>query len=272
MKGQIGQEETSQDYILKLTEVGKELFRVLKNTGSMWFNIGDSYYNKELLLIPSRLALAYRELGFILRNKIVWYKTNHMPESVKDRFTRTYEPLFFFTKTKNYYFDLDGVRVKHKTKARWGKNITYSDLPNPHTGLALTKHDKAVDRTNRSYTDSLHKRDYHPLGKNPGDLWQIPTKPYKGAHFAVFPETLCYNPIIAGSPKFGLVLDPFLGSGTTMVVSKKYSRSCIGIELNPEYIGLVKERMNWKLQTLDSIDYIETRIPATKKKRSNKFK
>ena len=206
-------------------------------------------YQKCLMLQNYRFILrCVDELGLILRNIIIWYKPNHMPSSVKDRFTNAYEPIFMLVKSKKYWFDLDAVRVPHKEvsieRAKRGvsSNHKYVNLPHYGGGGGINK-----PRLNIKYLKKIgavqHREDIdgivvplHPLGKNPGDLWEIPTQPFKGSHFAVFPEKLVEPMIKAGCPKQGIVLDPFCGSGTTGVVAQKLGRKFIGIDLNKDYL------------------------------------
>jgi DNA modification methylase len=238
------------------------------------------------------------EQGWILRNSIVWYKPNHLPESCKDRFTRAYENVFMLVKNKRYYFNLDAVRepLKSSTVERieqWIRNEEdlkdFSKLkpsagnPNPqyvlqrlvhkfnirvreakkgHFGKIgvraseeemkkydnqgkLTKHDIAVGRIgNFSYTDSLHEVPYNILGKNPGDVWVINTEPFPEAHFATFPTELVRRCIKAGCPENGIVLDPFVGSGTTIKVAIEERRNCIGIDIVEDYCKMTIRRCN----------------------------
>ena len=269
-KGQLGFEPSYEMYIGHLMLVTKELKRVLKKTGTMFWNMGDSYASsggpsrhfgysdpkwakvrngsfeeptafdqgiepKSLMMLPERFAIRMIDDGWALRNKLIWYSRNKMPEPVKDRFSRKWEFVYFFTKSKRYYFDLDAIRVpwsdarisdieraKQKHKGYSGKfsTITASGLK----GQPVGNPDK---------------------GKNPGDMLSIVTKSHKFIHHAVYPETLVEPLIKAGCPKDGVVLDPFAGSGTTGVVAKKLGRSSILIEISGEYCKIIKERMNW---------------------------
>ena len=267
---QLGWEPTLDQYISKIINITNELKRVLKPTGTMFWNHGDCYKNKCFSLQNYQIALRMVEQGWLLRNILVWHKPNHMPSSVKDRFTPSYEPIFFFVKTPTYYFDLDSIRLPHKTDFRKFKlkdemrsktlinpNETGARLPpepgepnafhslGKNPGDILTKHDEAVNRTNRSYLDSLHEKAYSEAGKNPGDYFQISTTPCPDAHFAVFPEGLVKPFIDVGCPKEGLVLDPFAGSGTVLKVSKDLGRNAIGIELNKDYCDIIRKRVGF---------------------------
>jgi len=239
----------------------KELKRVLKKSGVIFWNHGDCYggvkfgktdkkvsdyvkdsqknlrkiaprYSKCMMLQNYRFILrCIDELGLILRNIIIWYKPNHMPSSVKDRFTSAYEPVFMLVKSRKYWFDLDAVRIPHKSKPDFSRVVkTNSKAKNIpwYGGQVRNNHD-------------IHTS-YHPIGKNPGDLWIIPTQPFSDSHFAVFPEKLVEPMIKAGCPQEGLVLDPFAGSGTTNIVAEKLGRNSIGIEINSDYVAIIKKR------------------------------
>lgn len=238
---QIGQEETVEEYIRRLVDVFREVRRVLKNDGTLWLNIGDSYaanrtYQaqigckpKDMIGIPWMLAFALRADGWYLRQDIIWAKPNPMPESVKDRCTKSHEYIFLLSKNKKYYFDSDAIKeaVAETSKVRLSQNIAEQHgsyrVPGKTNGPM-----KAVGGTST---------------RNKRDVWIIPTKPFKGAHFAVFPEKLVEPCVLAGCPKGGTVLDPFAGSGTTGVVAKNLGRNFIGIELNQDYIYLAEQRI-----------------------------
>jgi len=269
--GQLGLEPTLDMYTEHLLEITAELKRVLKPTGVMFWNHGDCYGgsgcgkgdyrnnnkrslsnpnlycekpNPQLKLTQKCMALQnYRlilrmvdEQGWILRNIIIWYKPNHMPESVKDRFTNAYEPVFMLTKKKRYYFDLDAVRIPHKLDFGLPKRAT----PN------RKKWEGMQPISNHSgYYGPEGELLVNPLGKNPGDMWAIPTQPFPDAHFATFPEKLVEPMIKSTCPQGGIVLDPFAGSGTTCLVAKKLGRHYIGIDLNPEYCKMARKRLNF---------------------------
>jgi site-specific DNA-methyltransferase (cytosine-N4-specific) len=232
-RGQLGLEPTPQLYIQHLVSIFDEVKRVLKKTGTCWVNIGDTYggttqFAKSLVQIPSRFAIAMTDAGWILRNEIVWHKPNCMPSSVKDRFTVDFEKLFFFVKSKRYYFEQqfepmsEASVSRYKYKFGGTKNEAIKETDNPTYVVGM-----------RSPTDGRNKR----------TVWTITTKAYKGAHFAVFPPELVETPIKAGCPPGGVVLDPFGGSGTTAAVAKQLGRNSIMIELNPNYIPLMEERV-----------------------------
>ena len=303
--GQLGLEPTYQMYLGHLLMVTRELKRVLKETGTLFWNMGDSYAgkmgkrqgwndnelsytreealengtsfylgadygnipNKSLMMIPERFAIGMIDQGWILRNKIIWRKLNGMPSSVHDRFSNKWEYIFFFVQSKKYYFDLDAVRKPLADPDRMlrgvsGKRLSSQEaidafLGNPPKGINKPrpnirqkyerdrpniKHDLAVNRKG-SYDDPLHIKAYNPAGANPGDVLDIPTRPHKFAHFAVYPETLIEPLIKAGCPEGGTVLDPFAGSGTTGIVAQRLKRNAILIEISSEYIKIINERI-----------------------------
>lgn len=257
--GQLGQENTPEEYIENLVVTFRELKRILKDTGSLYLNLGDVYIKadgkrekfwqkpKQLALIPSRVAAALQEDGWILRNDVCWHKTNGLPSSVKDRLTNRWEHIFHFVKQRKYYYNLDAIRepLKESTIRRVKNRIKLQDK----TGKPITQKSKYFNRSGKQYGFSgfLSGRSLGYMlggkGKNPGDVWQIPIKPFSGLHFAVYPEELCVKPILSSCPPEGIVFDPFAGSGTTLVVAKKLGRHFIGCDLNPAYVKLAKQRL-----------------------------
>ena len=261
-ENQIGQENTPEEFIDQLVNVFKEVRNVLTDDGTLWVNLGDSYYNyrpgkgqsypkqsvsktnqdlptqcnkrgnkldglkeKDLIGIPWMFAFAMRSDGWYLRQDIIWHKPNPMPESVKDRCTKSHEYIFLLSKNKKYYYDNEAI--KEPVKQDWGtRNRTNGKYHNsgsglsPHSGLT-----KSYDR------------------KNKRDVWSITNKPYKGSHFAVFPPDLITPCILAGSEKGDIILDPFMGSGTTAMVAKQLGRDYIGCELHEEYGNLIDQRV-----------------------------
>jgi site-specific DNA-methyltransferase (adenine-specific) len=243
---QLGLESTFQEYINKLCGIFDEVKRVLREDGTCWVNLGDTYTSKCLLQIPSRFAIQMTDRGWILRNEIIWYKPNCMPASVKDRFTVDFEKVFFFVKNKKYWFETQYENCKFMEV--WSrKGGTSSDSPynknNPRR-CGLTKIEIAQNRKGASYQDPLHTKPINEQGRNKRCVWKVNTKPYKEAHFATFPETLVEPMIKAGCPVGGTVLDPFCGAGTTGLVAKKQNKNFIGIELNPEYVEIAKKRID----------------------------
>ena len=253
---QLGLEKTFNEYIDKLCTIFDEVMRVLKPTGTCWVNLGDTYggmgdkgkwkdpkykngrngqtvavnrtaTKKSLCQIPSRFAIEMCNRGWILRNEIIWHKPNCMPSSAKDRFTVDFEKLFFFTKNKKYYFE---TQMEKAVANRWGG----------HKPINL---DNSKDKDNQ-FGGLSRERDMMPEERNKRCVWKVNTKPYKEAHFAVYPEALIESPIKAGCPSGGVVLDSFIGSGTTAAVAKRLGRRYIGIELNPEYVPLIERRLD----------------------------
>ena len=187
-------------------------------------------------MIPERLAWSLIEDGWIMRNKIIWYKPNGMPSSVKDRFSNKWEYLFMFSKNKKYYFDLDAVREP------------FADVSIRRAEYEIRRVDDGRDVSSLGYKSDHYGMParyvrLHEDGKNPGDVFEIPTQPFPEAHFAVFPEKLCEKPIKAGCPEGGTVLDPFCGAGTTCYVAKEMGRKYIGIDIKAEYVQLTDKRL-----------------------------
>jgi DNA modification methylase len=249
---QIGLEDTPEEYIDRLVGVFMEVYRVLKPTGTLWINIGDSYWSgkgytrptdkkhefikpKDLIGIPWILAFALRREGWYLRQDIIWHKPNAMPESVKDRCGKSHEYIFLLSKSANYYFDKEAIQIPAK--------------PNMNPAAYRIGGNK---RTEVDTTDPIYRRNtdrtFTPTEKvNKRDVWSVPTKPNKENHFAVFPDTLIVDCIKAGCPEGGVVLDPFMGSGTTAIVARKLYRNYIGFELNPEYVAISNDKINREL-------------------------
>lgn len=265
---QIGLESSIEAYLERLLAVFDEVRRVLKSAGTCWVNFGDTYANKtkgghrnkpqgnmydsltkratfpklradltvpakSLCLIPSRFALQMIERGWILRNEIIWHKPNAMPQSVRDRFSVDFEKLFFFVKERKYYFEQQ-----------------YEAVKNPERLTRRLLDPRKIHKRAKSYWFSLRPKESEEQrrrilkrGRNKRSVWTIGTTNFAGNHFAVYPERLVETPIRAGCPEDGIVLDPFLGSGTTAVVARRLGRRFIGIELNPEYVRLAGERI-----------------------------
>lgn len=241
-RGQIGLEQTPQEYIVRLTKVFDEVKRVLADDGTLWLNIGDTYANKpyksvkpkDLIGIPWMLAFALRERGWYLRSDIIWNKTNALPEAVKDRPAKCYEHIFLFAKSPKYYFDYEAIQQPIKavtaeryTRGRSGKT-KYSGSPPVQN----------IDMNTAAITDERRKM------RRCKDVWEVSTNTYKmDEHFAMFPEKLIEPCILAGSREGGVVLDPFFGSGTTGAVAKRLGREYIGIDINPRYIEKAEMRI-----------------------------
>ena len=257
---QIGQEQSPEEFIDELVKVFREVRNVLTDDGTCWVNLGDSYYNyrkdgcipkqtfsanrqdlpkttprrsnklvgykdKDLIGIPWMFAFAMRADGWYLRQDIIWHKPNPMPESVKDRCTKAHEYIFLFSKSKYYHYDNEAIKEPAKD---WGtRDRTNGKYHNPGTGL--TPH--------TGLTKSYEK-------KNKRSVWTVNKKPYKGAHFATYPPELIEPCILSGSEKGDIVLDPFMGSGTTAAVAKSLGRDYIGCELHENYGDLIKKRVS----------------------------
>ena len=240
--GQIGLEETPQEYVDRLVNVFREVRRVLRDDGTLWLNLGDSYCDstrfecfglkpKDIMGIPWRVAFALQADGWYLRQDIIWHKPNPMPESVKDRCTKAHEYIFLLSKSKNYYFDANAIAEKaiHAEKTR----------------NALSNNSKAVKFNFNNYTEQgANKRGYRVRHiKNRRSVWTISTSQTTEAHFAVFPLKLARLCILAGCPLYGNVLDPFGGSGTTALVALQENRNATLIEINPVYAKLAEKKL-----------------------------
>ena len=270
---QLGLEETVEEYVSNLVELFELIKGKLKDDGTVWLNLGDSYSshkdcksvgqtlakgtsredahiiekgksvsrnskllkqqglkNKDLIGVPWRVAFALQSAGWYLRQDIIWAKPNPMPESVTDRCTKSHEYVFLLTKNARYYFDNKAIKepVSEGTVKRLLQKTLATQKGSSRVPFKTNGNMKAVGDT-----DLRNKR----------DVWTITTKPFKGAHFAVMPEALVEPCILAGSKVGDLVLDPFAGSGTVGVVSKRYKRNFIGIELNPDYVKIAEERI-----------------------------
>lgn len=282
--GQLGREPSVSEYVANLRTVLRLIRAVLKPTGSLWLNLGDAYTRGRrfevpvgsLMLAPQRVALALADDGWIVRNIVVWRKPNPLPQSATDRLSPTYEVVIFATKSRRYFFDLDAIRVPHRSARR--------------ARLAIRERGRRYQGGN----DGLGKmkaegRVGNPRGKNPGDVWTVPTAADRHGHQATFPEALVERPIFATCPERicvqcdsawmrptrivsrrtsegmrhrrevgelrrcdcfapvrpGVVLDPFMGTGTTALVAERLNRDWLGIELNPTFIELAEDRLRW---------------------------
>ena len=247
--GQIGLEATPDEYVCGLVAVFLEVRRVLRNDGTLWLNIGDSYCApgggfkpdapsnsgfkpKDLIGIPWMLAFALRADGWFLRQDIIWSKPNPTPESVTDRCTKAHEYLFLLSKSARYYFDADAI-AEQSTYA--GKIVVLGDK-SLSRGQATGNNVKA---SGNGLADSVVVSET----RNKRDVWTIATQPYPEAHFATFPPALVEPCILAGCPVGGTVLDPFAGAGTTGLVADRLGRNAILIELNPEYAAMAHRRI-----------------------------
>ena len=220
---QLGMEDTPEEFVNNLVEVFREVKRVLRDDGTVWLNLGDSFLNKQLGCIPFKLAIALQQDNWILRQDIIWHKPNPMVESVRDRCTKAHEYIFLLSKSPKYYFDNEAIKEDAK----------FPDGPNTPKSI------KAVDGV---YSKNLQKIRANPKRNKPS-VWTVTTKPFKGAHFATFPMDLIEPCVLAGCPEGGTVLDPFGGSGTTGIVASNHNRKAVLIELNTEYIEIAKQRI-----------------------------
>jgi len=269
VEGQIGLEPTPEEYVEKLVRVFREVRRVLRDDGTLWLNLGDSYSAhpgqrkgtdkagskqqskrgstgspshsvgglkpKDLIGIPWRVAFALQEDGWYLRQDIIWHKPNPMPESVTDRCTKSHEYIFLLSKSGRYFYDADAIREPHKAESI--TRAKRNSHPNELRAIAFPGGNPSV-RDRGEGTIQLAAN-----GRNKRSVWTVPTKPYKGAHFATFPPALIEPCILAGCPVGGTVLDPFGGSGTTGMVAKQNNRHAILIELNQKYVDLQHNRV-----------------------------
>ena len=263
--GQLGMEETPGEFVQNLVEVFRAVRGVLRDDGTLWLNLGDSYAGyhgnkqvpdgdapsnkagytenmrastvgmgslkpKDLIGIPWRVAMALQSDGWYLRQDIIWHKPNPMPESVTDRCTKAHEYLFLLSKSARYYYDHEAIKDP----------ATQAFIKNGRKCKSDPMWEDSKKGDNRG---SLHNQGNGNLTRNRHSVWTIPTKPYAKAHFAVFPEKLIEPCILAGSPEGGIVLDPFMGSGTTAAVAFENGRQYLGCELNLEYKALQDERI-----------------------------
>jgi len=242
--GQIGLEKTPAEYVAALVEVFEGVRALLADDGVLWLNLGDSYGDKQLLGMPWRVAFALQEAGWYLRQDVIWHKPNPMPESVTDRCTKAHEYLFLLTKSERYYWDAEAMK-----EDAVGQNL--HDLTGPGyaaPGQAPNTGNRKALRTDiesrhRSQIKGGQSLQAEPDGRrNRRSVWTVPTQPYSGAHFAVFPPALIEPCILAGSRPGDLVLDPFMGSGTTAQVAQALGRQWIGCELNDDYAAMQAQR------------------------------
>ena len=257
--GQIGAENTVKDFVENLCKVFDEIHRILKPTGSCWVNIGDTYDKKRLLQVPSRFEIAMCDRGWHLRNEIIWSKPNPQPISSKDRFWGNHEKFFWFVKdVKKYYFNRDAILVPQAeisirrmfSKNNISKRKDFNATSKEGFAISSDSQDKhyARMREEMGIDKEFNYEELIKSGKCPTrpefDTWNVPSVTYKGAHFAVYPPELIEKPILSCCPEQGIVIDPFMGSGTTGEVAKLNNRRYIGLELNPEYAILANERIS----------------------------
>ncbi len=243
---ELGREEDSRHYVEKLTKLFWALKRVLKDDGTLWLNLGDTYRGGQLLGIPWRMALALQDAGWILRSEIIWNKPNAMPSPVRNRPTTSHEHIFLFSKQAEYWYYTDAIREPHVTfseesKMKGGRNHFGKRNGTPENGKNSGSHNLHNGRWDQAF---------HPLGRNKRTVWDIPLGKFRDAHFAVFPPELVETCIKAGSVSEDIILDPFMGSGTTAIVARQYSRHFIGFELVEEYVQMAMQRLGSVQQSL----------------------
>jgi len=251
--GQLGLEATPEGYIDNMVEVFREVKKVLKRDGTLWLNLGDGYLQKNLVGMPWRVALALQADGWWLRNDIVWSKPNPMPEPVKDRLTKSHEYIFLLTKSKTYYYDHESIKEPYSESSI--QRINQASFNN-QTGGSKDYGKVSVHSSNtNSIRGTLEKfKENLGSGRNRRSVWEITTKSYPGAHFATFPEEIPELCIKAGTKAGDLVLDPFVGSGTTCAVASRLGRESIGIDLSKEYLKLARKRC--KIESESLLSYV----------------
>lgn len=258
---QIGMEDSPSAYIAALMPIFEQIRRVLRDDGTLWLNLGDTYLgNKSLACIPWRVACALQEQGWILRTDIIWYKPNPMPESVKDRPTRAHEYLFLLSKARHYYYDAVAIRepVAAYGNGNWQGALSLSfarsvdepdrpghTMPNHRPERGVKRHSIRTGVDTKGGNQGSGVMSYPLDFRNKRSVWKIPTRPrpFQDAHYATFPPDLIRPCILAGCPSGGFVLDPFFGSGTVGQVCVEERRSYIGIEINPEYVAIANKRI-----------------------------
>jgi len=265
-EGQIGLEPTPEAYVADLLDVFREVKRVLRDDGTLWLNLGDSYAGsgkggqseekrsehwqptymnkgnvpfgckpKDLVGIPWRVAFALQADGWYLRSDIIWNKPNPMPESVTDRCTKSHEYIFMLTKSERYYYDAEAVKEPVSDislqRAEYGWNCDRPSTKNASMG------------GDGIHTEKMGSRFVNPSGRNKRDVWTVATEPCSEAHFAVFPSKLIEPMILAGTKTGDTILDPFMGSGTTAIQAVRFHRHYLGCELNPKYVEMAERRI-----------------------------
>ena len=255
--GQLGLEATPDEFVEAMVAVFREVRRVLRDDGTLWLNLGDSYSGgansggansgttngppvriknlpikrgegikpKDLIGIPWMVAFALRADGWFLRSDIIWHKPNPMPESVTDRPTKAHEYLFLLSKQSRYFYDADAIREEGAGRLDLGR---------------MKQPDARLGEGGAWVKDGTLRDE---VGRNKRDVWTVATQPFAGAHFATFPPKLIEPCVLAGAPEGGVVLDPFAGAGTTGLVALRHDRSFVGLELNPEYAEMARDRI-----------------------------
>jgi len=237
---QIGAEATADEFVKQLRIVFGQCLRATKETGSLWIVIGDKYVAGELAGTPWRVALALQEIGWRLRSDVIWHKPNAMPSPVRTRPTTDHEYVFFFSKSKQYYYDADAIREPHVTftensQMRGGRG---------HFGKRGGTPEQGKNAGNSNLHTGRWDQAFHPLGRNKRTVWSIPLSKFRQAHFAVFPKKLVETCILASCPPGGVVCDPFVGSGTTPLVARELGRNFVGFDCVDEYCRMARERLD----------------------------
>ncbi len=283
--GQMGLEETPNEFVAGMVGLFREVRRVLRDDGTLWLNLGDSYAGsrgaphgsglkaKDLIGIPWRVAFALRADGWYLRQDIIWSKPNPMPESVRDRCTKAHEYIFLLSKGPRYFYDADAIKnapsqalIEQVEQGYGGTDIKAYAAGRAQSASGTKRriidgarkkiarrrgHDRAhvgfVERW-----DGMTRAEQVALGSNKRSVWEVGTQPFSEAHFATFPPALIEPCILAGSPAGGMVLDPFGGAGTTGLVSERLGRDSTLIELNPEYADIARRRIRADLGRVES--------------------
>jgi DNA modification methylase len=268
VQGQIGLEATPEAYVVRMVEVFREVRRVLRDDGTLWLNLGDSYATttkgsggyspkqnsntgsrysgrswiiplglkpKDLVGIPWRVAFALQEAGWWLRSDIIWAKPNPMPESVTDRPTKAHEYIFLLAKSERYYYDADAI-----SEPTTDEEYRTRGKVRPPTSVYAAQCPDGPQRTGLNLVNQVGGR----LTRNKRDVWTVNSDPFPEAHFATFPRDLILPCVLAGCPVGGTVLDPFSGAGTTALVAKEQGRRAIGIELNTGYVAMIARRLS----------------------------
>lgn len=292
MSGQIGLENTPEEFVQQMVLVFEEAKRCLRDDGTLWLNLGDSYAHngaaygnakstltgrkhgqemgkakrfvkgspelkpKDLVGIPWMVAFALRSAGWFLRQDIIWSKPNPMPESVTDRCTKSHEYIFMFSKSLKYCYDAAAIKTAGKNPEDDIRRITSATLNGKSTpgeinnGIRRSDKQRGHSRWHNGFNDrwdKLSTQEQMSMGANKRSVWTVATKAFPSAHFATFPPELIVDCIKAGCPSGGIVLDPFMGAGTTALVARKLGRNYIGLELNPEYIEIAEKRLKKEL-------------------------
>lgn len=265
--GQWGNEETVTDYLNHLMDFMKEAYRILVDDGTVWINLGDTYYKKSLMLIPHRFAINCYKSNWLVRNDICWIKSNAMPDGVQDRLSSKHEYFFLLTKNKKHFFNLDAIRDKHKEDSirracrgqnlsddaqyamkRNQENIGYDKMKEKLLAGELIKLNKNGKNpgTVAEFWDQFKTEEFQEFAERlyvemmglPSDVWDIPKGKNSNKHFATYNKNLIHKPILAGCPKGGIILDSFCGTGTTLIESLELGMIPIGIDGKQEFCDI----------------------------------